>query len=1049
LPRVRFFAPGAVAFDGGNIILGGGGDDIIDGDAWLHVELAGGAGGPQQILREIRYDTQGNTWDPSTGTGLPHSGNVDTAVFNDIMGNYDIALFGADAEGFLTIHHVPPAAGAAAGGGGVAAVDDGTDRIRHIERLQFADITVAIDSTGSILDPRVNDPHYDAVPIGAPLVAETDRNGRQVDPAVAVNVGNTLTAGLAGLSDADGIAGPVALQWQVLDVLRTVWIPVAGATSATFVPTTFQDGQSIRVVASYTDGKGYHETVASAGTALTTLAAGVNTAPFVIAQQQLNGIQDTSANQGQAFDYAVPFTTIFNDAQTAPAALLYTATLADGSALATKGLAFAFDPATGVGEFSGTLPGAFFGPLAVRVKATDAGGLSVTDTFVINVLRDTTPPPVAVALASDTGRLAFDRVTSDASLVGAGDPNARVFASIDGGAAVQVATADGNGNWSYAPVLADGAHDVRVTETDAAGNTGAASLHLVLDRTAPVEIFAAATYALTANGNGLASYTLSGTTEPGSTVALSSVAGELGSGIAGAAGDWSITAASNLSSGFQTVLTLATTDLAGNAGLPVSVGLIVGNGNNGTTSATGAFATIPDLILGLGGNDTLIGGSGADTLDGGTGSDSLAGGGGADSLLGGAGNDTLDGGIGNDTLDGGVGQDSLAGGAGDDTYRVDQGNDKVVEAANGGTDTVFASVDLTLADNVENLTLTGLNVNGAGNALGNVLVGSSGNNQLFGLDGNDTLVGGAGNDTLDGGAGQDSMAGGSGDDTYRVDAANDAVVEDAGAGIDSVTALVSHTLAANVENLTLGGGGAIGGTGNALGNAITGNAAANQLFGLAGDDSLVGGAGNDTLDGGAGNDTLDGGAGNDTLDGGVGQDSLAGGAGDDTYRVDQGNDKVVEAAGDGIDTVFASVDYTLADNVENLTLTGLNVNGAGNALGNVLVGSSGNNQLFGLDGNDTLVGGAGKDLLNDGAGNDVFVFGAGFGADTIAGFDADPAGGQDLLDFRSIGITAGTFGSVGIAAVAGGTLLTVAGQGTVLLSTIAAATIDASDFILV
>ena len=424
-----------------------------------------------------------------------------------------------------------------------------------------------------------------------------------------------------------------------------------------------------------------------------------------------------------------------------------------------------------------------------------------------------------------------------------------------------------------------------------------------------------------------------------------------------------------------------------------------------------------------------------------TAADSVGGTADANLLYGLGGNDTLAGGLGNDTLDGGAGQDSMVGGAGDDTYRVDQGNDVVVEAPGGGIDTVFASVNYSLGTEVENLVLAGTAaINGAGNAAGNVLTGNAADNQLFGNAGNDTLSGGAGNDLLDGGTGQDSMAGGAGDDSYRVDDANDVVVEDTGAGIDNVTATVTHTLAANVENLTLGGAAAIGGTGNALGNVITGNGAANQLSGLDGNDSLVGGAGNDTLDGGAGNDTLDG---------GVGQDSMVGGAGDDTYRVDQGNDAVVEAASGGIDTVFASVNFSLVANVENLTLTGsLAINGAGNALANLLVGNAGNNQLFGLDGNDTLNGGAGNDLLNGGSGNDVFVFGAGFGADTITGFDADPAGGQDLLDFRSVGITTGTFGSVGIAAVAGGTLLTVGG-GTVLLSGVAAATIDASDFILV
>ena len=70
-----FFDPGIVSFDGGNImlggagndiIIGGGGDDVIDGDAWLHVGLTSySAGGT--IIRQIIYDPNGNTYDPSYG----------------------------------------------------------------------------------------------------------------------------------------------------------------------------------------------------------------------------------------------------------------------------------------------------------------------------------------------------------------------------------------------------------------------------------------------------------------------------------------------------------------------------------------------------------------------------------------------------------------------------------------------------------------------------------------------------------------------------------------------------------------------------------------------------------------------------------------------------------------------------------------------------------------------------------------------------------------------------------------------------------------------
>jgi Ca2+-binding RTX toxin-like protein len=47
--------------------------------------------------------------------------------------------------------------------------------------------------------------------------------------------------------------------------------------------------------------------------------------------------------------------------------------------------------------------------------------------------------------------------------------------------------------------------------------------------------------------------------------------------------------------------------------------------------------------------------------------------------------------------------------------------------------------------------------------------------------------------------------------------------------------------------------------------------------------------------------------------------------------------------------------------------------------------------------------------MDGGSGNDRFVFAAGFGSDRILGFDADPSGGQDLLDISAMGITAANF----------------------------------------
>ena len=94
----------------------------------------------------------------------------------------------------------------------------------------------------------------------------------------------------------------------------------------------------------------------------------------------------------------------------------------------------------------------------------------------------------------------------------------------------------------------------------------------------------------------------------------------------------------------------------------------------------------------------------------------------------------------------------------------------VYEDVNGGNDTVWASMDYTLGDNVESLGLTGTaNLTGIGNALANSISGNTGNNLLDGGAGNDILLGGAGDDTLLGGDGNDRLDGGLGADVrgYR------------------------------------------------------------------------------------------------------------------------------------------------------------------------------------------------------------------------------------------------------------------------------------------
>jgi parallel beta-helix repeat protein len=177
---------------------------------------------------------------------------------------------------------------------------------------------------------------------------------------------------------------------------------------------------------------------------------------------------------------------------------------------------------------------------------------------VLNVVVDTKAPVVSEHLVKDSGSSSSDGITFNPALTGSADANA-VLTLKDGAIVLGTTTADATGHWTFAPVgLNDGSHTILASETDAAGNTSAASLTFTLDIHAP-------TPAITNESFSQSKLTLSGTTgEANDTVSIYDGSTLLGTTKTTSNGQWSFVTG-KLSTSSHTI-TATATDAAGNVG---------------------------------------------------------------------------------------------------------------------------------------------------------------------------------------------------------------------------------------------------------------------------------------------------------------------------------------------------------------------------------------------------------------------------------------------------------------------------------------------------
>jgi Ca2+-binding RTX toxin-like protein len=415
-----------------------------------------------------------------------------------------------------------------------------------------------------------------------------------------------------------------------------------------------------------------------------------------------------------------------------------------------------------------------------------------------------------------------------------------------------------------------------------------------------------------------------------------------------------------------------------------------------------------DTLTGNGGNDTLRGLSGADFINGGSGDDQLASdstivagpngqyvsdtGPQQDTLIGGAGNDWIFAGYG-DVVDGGDGVDRLAldwrGATSGGRLEVgDLFRGQSITVGGGTIQGINGITELRGSEFADFFSASPNGVNPPALEPDTIL---NARTEIWSYGGNDTILGGFGVAFIDGGEGDDVLTGG---DTILGGNGNDqifgaTIYVDGGAGNDTIDVRGPSTYVHGA-----------GGNDN-----ITSDGAATVIYGDDGDDAL-GARSSGTLV----SDTLNGGAGNDSFSADGGGDVLIGGVGDDRYFITTLDQTIVEAAGEGYDTVIAVGGYVLAPDAEielfstlrtdlarDVTMTGslssqLIIADAGN---NVLRGggatSGAGDSFHGLEGNDTYIVDGPSATIEElvGRGNDTVILTASAGISFVLTADAE------------------------------------------------------------
>jgi Ca2+-binding RTX toxin-like protein len=1024
---------GVTSFSAGDIILGGdgsdritgrGGDDIIDGDKWLDVQIGvfapgdtehagpplelhnsmttlaarmfSGAINPGQlsIVRTIRTDTT--------------TGDVDTAVFSGARAEYDIDF---SADGTITVSHV----------GGLAT--DGTDTVRNVERLEFADQTISLvaptlDLHGDVtttttttapqayrdtFDSAVHNNSNGSVNWAATPWVETGDDGGVTTGQIQIDANNSNElrfvagdgASITRIVNLTGVTtATLSFDYDRFNNNNTIdageTLQVQYSPTGSFAAGSFTVLQTISSISGGFDGAdtsslSLNLTGATANAAIRFVVTGINTVGEEIRINNFNIATTTATSTTTPGTPGNNYETSYTE---------------NGAGVAIAAGARITDDGTNIASARVVLTNASEGDLLSVVGGLPGGITSSVDTSI--------PGQITLTLTGNSSITNYQTAIQQVRYSNGSDNPAAADRIL------QVTVNDGLLNSAVATTTVH----VSPSNDPPVGNADT-----VITNVAAGVSFSIAQTALLAND-----------TDPeGSPLTITAVNNSVGLNAPATLGAGVINVADNgfANGSFNYVVSDGTlTDPANTVNITRVTGTI--NGGAGNEIIIGDVAGT--AINGGGGNDNINAGDGSDTISGGTGNDLILAGTGNDTIIWSAAGAT----DGFDIVNGEAGGTDtfiVNGATGTaETFRIYERtaaiaagipvsgatSEIVITRTVGLTTTVIAELD-----NIEEISVNGLNTtanNGnnptqpdGGTSAGDMIQvignfnGTSLNFSTITIDGN------AGDDTVDISAlqsahrivfrsngGKDTIVG-----TLRAQdvielppgkTLADYTEETDSQGVTTLTCedhRITYTCSERpivrectdeeppveqppveeppveqppVEQPPV----VVPGVGNPVDEVEWGGRGHDRLWGHDGNDKLYGRSGHDRLWGQDGHDRLDGGEGHDRLYGGAGHDRLYGKSGHDRLEGGHGNDHL--DGGSGKDRLYG---------------------GSGD---DKLMGGSGDDCLSGGSGKDVLKGGAGNDRLTGGSGEDTFVFERKGGSDTITDF----RNGHDRIDARSL-----------------------------------------------